>query len=207
MKELLYLKDEQIKDLIEQLFYAYRETFADSKKILENHSFGIAHQKVIHLIERYEGITVSGLLRKLKITKQSLNRVLKDLNKNKKIIMKKLTSDGVLVSTPAGSTAYNLSVHGPILSLNSKKLAITPISPFRPRRWRGSIVSDRSVISINNLNINKRPVSVVADNIEFRNVKSVKIYINRKIKFHLLYDSRNSLNKKIKIEQVRKEIN
>ena len=89
MKELLYLKDEQIKDLIEQLFYAYRETFADPKKILKKHSFGIAHQKVIHLIERYEGITVSGLLRKLKITKQSLNRVLKDLNKNKKIIMKK----------------------------------------------------------------------------------------------------------------------
>ena len=89
MKELLYLKDEQIKDLIEQLFYAYRETFSDPKKILKKHALGIAHQKVIHLIERYEGITVSGLLRKLKITKQSLNRVLSDLNKNKKIIVKK----------------------------------------------------------------------------------------------------------------------
>ena len=89
MKELLYLKDEQIKDLIEHIFYAYRETFSDPKKILKKHSFGIAHQKAIHLIERHEGITVSGLLRKLKITKQSLNRVLKDLNKNKKIIMKK----------------------------------------------------------------------------------------------------------------------
>ena len=89
MKELLYLKDEQIKDLIEQLYYAYRETFADPKKILRKNSLGIAHQKVIHLVERYDGITVSGLLRKLKITKQSLNRVLKDLNKNKKIIMKK----------------------------------------------------------------------------------------------------------------------
>ena len=89
MKELLYLKDEQIKDLIEQLFYVYRETFSDAKKVLEKHSFGIAHQKVIHLIDRYEGITVSGLLIKLKITKQSLNRVLKDLNNNKKIIIKK----------------------------------------------------------------------------------------------------------------------
>jgi len=89
MKELLYLKDEQIKDLIEQLFYAYRETFADPKKVLKKHSFGIAHQKVIHLIEKYEGITVSGLLRKLKITKQSLNRVLKDLIKNKAIVLKK----------------------------------------------------------------------------------------------------------------------
>ena len=89
MKELLYLKDEQIKDLIEQLFYAYRETFADSKKVLKKYSLGIAHQKVILLVEKYEGITVSGLLKKLKITKQSLNRVLKDLTKSKTIIMKK----------------------------------------------------------------------------------------------------------------------
>ena len=96
MKELLYLKDEQIKDLIEQLFYAYRETFADSKKILKKHSFGIAHQKVIHLIEKYEGITVSGLLRKLKITKQSLNRVLKDLNKKNTITIKKGETDSRL---------------------------------------------------------------------------------------------------------------
>ena len=93
MKELLYLKNEQIKDLIEQLHYAYRETFSDSKKILKKHSIGIAHQKVIHLIERYEKITVSGLLNKLKITKQSLNRVLKDLIKNKTIIMKKGEAD------------------------------------------------------------------------------------------------------------------
>ena len=89
MKELLYLKDEQIKDVIEQLFYAYRETFSDSRKILKKYSLGIAHQKVINLIEKHEGITVSGLLKKLKITKQSLNRVLKDLSKNKTIIMKK----------------------------------------------------------------------------------------------------------------------
>ena len=89
MKELLYLKDEQIKDLIEQLFYAYRETFSDPKKILDKYSLGIAHHKVIHLIAKYEGITVSGLLTKLKITKQSLNRVLKDLNKSKKITIKK----------------------------------------------------------------------------------------------------------------------
>jgi len=93
MKELLYLKDEQIKDLIEQLYYAYRETFADPKNILKKHSFGIAHQKVIHLIERYEGITVSGLLRKLKITKQSLNRVLKDLIKLEAIKFKKDEKD------------------------------------------------------------------------------------------------------------------
>ena len=146
-------------------------------------------------------------INEISMFRQSKQTASLQIKNGKRLIMKKLTSDGVLISTPAGSTAYNLSVHGPILSLNSKKIAITPISPFRPRRWKGSIVSDRSVIKINNLNINKRPVSVVADNVEFRNIKKVKIYINRKIKFNLLFDSTNSLNKKIKIEQVRREIN
>jgi len=120
----------------------------------------------------------------------------------KKIVIKKLISDGVLVSTPAGSTAYNLSVHGPILSLDSKKLAITPISPFRPRRWKGKIVSSSSLIKIKNLNKIKRPISVVADNVEVRNINSVKIRINNDMKFKLLYDPSNSLNKKIKLEQL-----
>ena len=119
----------------------------------------------------------------------------------KKFLIKKLICDGVLISTPAGSTAYNLSVHGPILSLNSKKLAITPISPFRPRRWRGKIVSSSSLIRIKNLNIKKRPVSVVADNVEVRNIKSVEVKVNNHIKFKLLYDKNNSLTKKIKLEQ------
>jgi len=89
MKDLLYLKDDQIKDFIEQIFYAYRETYADPKKILKKYSFGTAHHRAIHLIERHAGITVSGLLNKLKITKQSLNRVLRDLIKNKAITVKK----------------------------------------------------------------------------------------------------------------------
>ena len=122
-------------------------------------------------------------------------------------IIKKLVSDGVLVSTPAGSTAYNLSVHGPILSLNSKKLSISPISPFRPRRWKGKIVNDKSKITITNLNPVKRPISAVADNLEVRNAKSIIIKTNNKIKFNLLYDKNRSLQKKIKIEQLRKEIN
>ena len=81
MKELLYLKDDQLKDLIEKLFIAYRDTFADPKKILDKHSIGVAHHKVIHLLSMYEGISISELLQKLKVTKQSLNRVLKDLTK------------------------------------------------------------------------------------------------------------------------------
>ena len=126
------------------------------------------------------------------------------LNGSKQII-KKLVSDGVLVSTPAGSTAYNLSVHGPILSLDSKKISISPISAFRPRRWKGKIVSDKSKILIQNLDHIKRPVSAVADSIEVRNAKKILIKTNNKIKFHLLYDKNRSLQKKIKIEQLRRE--
>ena len=123
----------------------------------------------------------------------------------KRILIKKLIADGVLVSTPAGSTAYNLSVHGPILSLNSKKIAITPISPFRPRRWKGKILSSSSIIKIINSETKKRPVSVVADNVEVRNIKTVQIKINNLIKFKLLYDRNSILTKKIKLEQIRKE--
>ena len=93
MKELLYLKDDQLKDLIEKLFISYRETFSDSKKVLNKYSIGLAHQKVIHLLSMYEGISISELLKKLKITKQSLNRVLKDLIKLQVIIFKKDTHD------------------------------------------------------------------------------------------------------------------
>jgi len=89
MRDLLYLKDDQIKDFIEQIFYAYRETYSDPKKILKKYSFGTAHHRAIQLIERHEGLTVSDLLNKLKITKQSLNRVLRDLIKNKAILLKK----------------------------------------------------------------------------------------------------------------------
>ena len=139
------------------------------------------------------------------ILRQSKQASSISITSNKKNIIKNLVSDGVLVSTPAGSTAYNLSAHGPILNLDSHKLTVTPISPFRPRRWKGTIVSDKSKIIIKNLNTDKRPISAVADNFEVRNVKTVIIQSNKKIIFDLLYDKNNSLYKKIKIEQVRKE--
>ena len=100
-----------------------------------------------------------------------------------------------------------MSVHGPILSLNSKKMSIAPISAFRPRRWKGKIVSDKSKIIIKNLNSNRRPISAVADNIEIRNAKTINIKTNNRIKFNLLYDNNRSLQKKIKLEQLRKETN
>ncbi len=145
-------------------------------------------------------------INEVSILRQSRQAASLEIHYNNKKIIKKLISDGVLVSTPAGSTAYNLSVHGPILDLNSKKISIAPISPFRPRRWKGRVVSDKYSIKIKNLNPNKRPISAVADNVEVRNAKSVKIKIKSNIKFQLLYDRNKSLQKKIKIEKIRKEI-
>jgi len=146
-------------------------------------------------------------INEVSILRQSRQAASLSIKQGSRKIIKKLVSDGVLVSTPAGSTAYNLSVHGPILSLNSKKLSISPISPFRPRRWKGKIVNYKSKITITNLNPAKRPISAVADNLEVRNAKSITIKTNNKIKFNLLYDKNRSLQKKIKIEQLRKETN
>ena len=144
-------------------------------------------------------------INEVSVLRQSRQAASLSIKYGSKHIINELVSDGVLVSTPAGSTAYNLSVHGPILSLNSKKLSIAPISPFRPRRWRGKIVGDKLKITITNLNPIKRPISAVADNLEVRNAKSIDIKTNNKIKFNLLYDKNRGLQKKIKIEQLRKE--
>ena len=144
-------------------------------------------------------------INEVSILRQSRQAASLSIYHGSKQVIKKLVSDGVLVSTPAGSTAYNLSVHGPILSLNSKKLSISPISPFRPRRWKGKIVSHKSKIIIKNLNSKKRPISAVADNIEVRNAKDIIVKTNQNIKFNLMYDKNRSLQNKIKIEQLRRE--
>ena len=146
-------------------------------------------------------------INEVSILRQSRQAASLSILNGSKYIIKNLISDGVLVSTPAGSTAYNLSVHGPILSLNSKKISIAPISAFRPRRWKGKIFSDKSKITIKNLNPSKRPVSAVADNVEVRNAKIVKVKINNRIKFNLLYDNNRGLQKKINLEQLKKETN
>ncbi len=146
-------------------------------------------------------------INEVSILRQSRQAASLSIKYGSKQLIKRLVSDGVLVSTPAGSTAYNLSVHGPILSLNSKKLSIAPISPFRPRRWKGKIISEKSRIIIKNLSPLKRPISAVADNLEFRNARLINIKTNQKIKFSLLYDQNKSLQKKIKLEQLRNETN
>ena len=174
------------------------------KNLKSSHSVKI-HPLQMSVKTKGNQIKKSIAINEVSILRQSKQASSISITSNKKNIIKNLISDGVLVSTPAGSTAYNLSVHGPILNLDSNKLAVTPISPFRPRRWRGTIVSDKSKITIKNLDKNKRPISAVADNFEVRNVEIITIQSNKKIIFDLLYDKNNSLYKKIKIEQVRKE--
>ena len=159
-------------------------------------------------VKNNKGITKKYIaINEVSILRQSRQAASLSIKNHTKYIIKKLISDGVLISTPAGSTAYNLSVYGPILSLNSKKLSIAPISAFRPRRWKGRVINENSIIVINNLNPNKRPISAVADNLEVRNAKIITIKTVNKIKFNLLYDKNRSLQKKIKIEQLRREVN
>ena len=115
--------------------------------------------------------------------------------------MKELICDGVLVSTSAGSTAYNLSAHGSILPLDSKLLALTPISAFRPRRWRGALLSEKNIIEIKVINFKDRKVSVTADNIEFRNIKEVTIQSSKDKNCKILFDNNHSIEDKILNEQ------
>ena len=190
--------------------YGFLMNKFSSKNILKNlssaNTVSISPLEMI-VKNKNNQIKKSIAINEVSVLRQSKQAANLSIKQGSKLIIKKLVSDGVLVSTPAGSTAYNLSVHGPILSLHSKKLSISPISAFRPRRWKGKIVNDNLKIVIKNLNVVKRPISAVADNQEVRNVKSVTVKTNNKIKFNLLYDKNRSLQKKIKIEQIRKEIN
>ncbi|WNO52984.1 NAD kinase [Stakelama saccharophila] len=120
---------------------------------------------------------------------------------NDRIVLNELICDGVLAATPAGSTAYNLSANGPILPLGSKLLALTPISPFRPRRWRGAILPERAKIAIRVLEPDKRPVSAVADQREIRDVAQVDIEIDHLRDLTLLFDPEHALDDRITMEQ------
>ena len=175
------------------------KNFLNNLKLVKIHPLQMIVKTTSNKIKKSIAINEVSILR------QSKQAASIQINNGKSIIIKKLISDGVLVSTPAGSTAYNLSVHGPILNLDSKKIAVTPISPFRPRRWKGVVISEKSKVNIKNLHKEKRPISAVADNLEVRNAKNIEIEIDKSINFNLLYDKGNSLQKKIKIEQIRQE--
>ena len=118
-----------------------------------------------------------------------------------KVALEHLSCDGILVSTPAGSTAYNLSAHGPIIPLNSSLLALTPVSPFRPRRWKGALIPNTSVIEIENLDPQKRPIGSAADAREVKDAVHIKVWQDQKDQRHLLFDNEQSLEDRIMFEQ------
>ncbi|MGC2410283.1 MAG: NAD kinase [Methyloceanibacter sp.] len=118
-----------------------------------------------------------------------------------KVRLDELICDGVLVSTPAGSTAYNLSAHGPILPINAPLLALTPISPFRPRRWRGALLPNEAIVLVEVLEPEKRPVSAVADNVEFRDVIAVEIREESGVDIFMMFDTGHTLAERILSEQ------
>ena len=124
-----------------------------------------------------------------------------EVSVNGRVVMPELICDGVLVATPAGSTAYNLSAQGPILPLSSKLVALTPISPFRPRRWRGAVIPDDLKISFRVLDPIKRPVSAVADQLEVRDVSTVEVCVDRTDTLTLLFDPEHALDERIAMEQ------
>lgn len=152
----------------------------------------VTHADIEH---RYYAINEVSLLRETRQTAKLEVRV------NGRVRMAELSCDGVLVATPAGSSAYNLSANGPILPLGSNTVALTPISPFRPRRWRGAILPDRSQVTFRVLESDKRPVAAVADQKEVRDIKEVRIALARDKQLTLLFDRASSLDERIFAEQ------
>ena len=147
--------------------------------------------------EHFEALAINEVSM-LRETRQS-SRIGIELNGKKKI--SQLVGDGVMLATPAGSTAYNLSAHGPVLPLGSNILALTPISPFRPRRWKGAIIPSKSHVRFDVQDCNKRPVSVTADNFEVRGVDSVEVFEDKSVSLKLLFDPDYSLDDRIINEQ------
>jgi NAD+ kinase len=156
---------------------------------------------------RIEAFTQSGerhelcAINELSILRETRQTAKIEVTVGNRVRISELVCDGVLVSTPAGSTAYNLSANGPILPLDSKLLALTPISPFRPRRWRGAILPDRMKIGLKVLDPVKRPVAAVADQKELRDIAEVQLEIASDIELNLLFDAGQSLEERIVAEQ------
>jgi NAD+ kinase len=140
-------------------------------------------------------------INEVSLLRQSFQAAKLEISIDGKVRLKELSCDGVLVATPAGSSAYNLSAHGPILPLNAPLLALTPISPFRPRRWRGALLPDRAHIEIKVLEAGKRPVNAVADHFEVRSVVKVSARLDPASSMIMLFDPGHSLDERILAEQ------
>ena len=149
-----------------------------------------------------EGETISlAAINEVSLLRETRQTAWIEVSVDDRVVLAELVADGVLVSTPAGSTAYNFSAHGPILPLESALVALTPISPFRPRRWRGAILLDRTRIRFRVLDPVKRPVSAVADQREVRDVASVEIIVDRSNTLTLMFDPEHALDDRIAMEQ------
>ncbi len=142
-------------------------------------------------------------LNEVSLFRTSYQAVKLEISVDGQIRLDELVCDGVLLATPAGSTAYNLSAHGPILPIDAPLLALTPISPFRPRRWRGAILNNHAVVTFRAREADKRPVSAVADNVEFQNVVEVTVREDREHRVTLLFDPGTSLEERVLSEQFR----
>ena len=165
-----------------------------------------AERAVIHPLEMtahdISGVEHSGLaINEVSLLRQTRQTAKLRLSIDGKVRMAELVCDGVLLSTPAGSTAYNLSAHGPIIPLDAQALALTPISAFRPRRWRGALLSHTARVEIEVLEGDKRPVSAVADNFEVRHVIRVSVAENRSRRLSMLFDAGHSLEERVLAEQ------
>ncbi|MFN3726863.1 MAG: NAD kinase [Allosphingosinicella sp.] len=146
-------------------------------------------------------VVVSPAINEVSLLRETRQTAWIEVSVNGRVVIDELICDGVLVATPAGSTAYNFSAHGPILPLNSSLLAVTPISPFRPRRWRGAIIPDDLRVSLRVLDPKKRPVSAVADQREVREIDRVEVAIDRSRALTLLFDPEHALDERISMEQ------
>jgi NAD+ kinase len=171
-----------------------------SKRIAAAKSFTVSPLRME--AETIDGeIVLSPAINEVSLLRETRQTAKFEVRVNDRIVLDELVCDGVLVATPAGSTAYNLSAQGPILPLESGLLALTPISPFRPRRWRGAILPDSTTVEFRVLDAKKRPVSAVADQQEVRDVATVKISIDRDNPLTLLFDPDHALDDRITMEQ------
>ena len=167
---------------------------------------GLAERAVIHPLSMMaidaRGVTHKALaINEVSLLRQTRQTAKLAISIDGKVRLSELSCDGALVATPAGSTAYNLSAHGPIIPLDAKILALTPISAFRPRRWRGALLAHTAKVSFQVLEADKRPVSAVADNFEVRDVVEVHVAEARDISMHMLFDAGRSLEERVLAEQ------
>jgi len=175
--------------------------FEDLLHKLQNAETTIIHPLLMKVEDENGEIHSARAINEVSLLRQSHQAAKLSVSIDNRVRLEELVCDGILVATPAGSTAYNLSAHGPILPINAPMLALTPISPYRPRRWRGALLPSSAKVEINVINLQKRPVNVAADNFEIRNIRKVIINEDKTSSMHMMFDPGHSLEERILNEQ------